>query len=100
VAPGQRQSTNFTGKQKAISAPEPGPADKPTKAGDTITISQVKAVAQMVKAVGGFDRLNGLLGLIREIGGMKKFKDLLEATLSSPSRECSGGGALDHAQPP
>jgi hypothetical protein len=32
-----------------------------------------------VKVVGGFDRLNELLGLVREVGGLKKFKDLLEA---------------------
>jgi hypothetical protein len=49
------------------------------KAGDTVTIGQVKAVVQTAKVVGGFARLNDLLGLIREVGGMKKFKDLLEA---------------------
>jgi hypothetical protein len=49
------------------------------KAVDTITIAQVKAVAQTVKAVGGFARLNDLLGLIKEVGGMKKFKDLVDA---------------------
>ena len=43
-----------------------------------ITFEQVKAVAQTVK-VGGLDRLNELLGLVREVGGLKKFKDLLEA---------------------
>jgi hypothetical protein len=59
--------------------PEPAAAEKPVKAGDTITLAQVKAVANTVKAVGGFARLNELLGLIREVGGMKKFKDLLEA---------------------
>jgi trehalose-6-phosphate synthase len=45
----------------------------------TVTFEQVKAVAQTVKVIGGFDRLNELLGLIREVGGLKKFKDLLEA---------------------
>jgi hypothetical protein len=50
-----------------------------TGTGDTITIGQVKAVAQTVKTVGGSDRLTELLGLVREVGGMKKFKDLLEA---------------------
>jgi hypothetical protein len=44
-----------------------------------ITFEQVKAVAQTVKVVGGLDRLNELLGLVREVGGLKKFKDLLEA---------------------
>jgi uncharacterized Zn finger protein (UPF0148 family) len=60
-------------------APEPTPAEKPVKAGDTITIEQVKAVAKTIGTIGGFARLNELLGLIREVGGMKKFKDLLEA---------------------
>ena len=68
-------SYDFVKKQ----APKPAPAEKPVKAGDVITIEQVKAVAKTVKAVGGFARLNELLGLIREVGGMKKFKDLLEA---------------------
>ena len=41
--------------------------------------SQVKAVAETVKVVGGYARLNELLGLIKEVGGVKKFKDLVEA---------------------
>ncbi|MGA2618086.1 MAG: hypothetical protein ABSF26_10785 [Thermoguttaceae bacterium] len=69
----------FNGNQKQAPAPEPAAAPAEKKAGDTVTISQVKAVVQTAKAVGGFDRLSDLLGLIREIGGMKKFKDLLEA---------------------
>jgi hypothetical protein len=36
-------------------------------------------VAQTIKAIGGFDRLNELLGLIREVGGLRRFKDLLDA---------------------
>ena len=68
-------------KRKPQEAPrsEPVAAEKPAKAGDTITISQVRAVAQTVRAVGGTDRLNDLLGLIREVGGIRKFKDLVEA---------------------
>jgi uncharacterized Zn finger protein (UPF0148 family) len=69
----------FNGKQKPAPAPEPAAVPAEKKAGDTITISQVKAVVQTAQAVGGFARLNELLGLIREVGGMKKFKDLLEA---------------------
>ena len=69
----------FNGKQKRAPAPEPAAAPVEKKAVDTITISQIKAVAQTIKAVGGIGRLNELLGLIREIGGLKKFKDLLEA---------------------
>ena len=32
-----------------------------------------------MKAIGGFDRLNELLGVIKEVGGIKRFKDLMEA---------------------
>jgi arginine repressor len=68
---------------KPAAAPTPTPAtvaaEKPTKNGDTITLDQIRAVAQTVKAVGGSTRLNELLGLIKEIGGVKKFKDLVEA---------------------
>jgi hypothetical protein len=39
----------------------------------------VKAVALTVKTLGGSVRLYELLGLIKEVGGVKKFKDLLEA---------------------
>ena len=34
---------------------------------------------QAVKAIGGFARLNELLGLIKEVGGLRKMKELLEA---------------------
>ena len=53
--------------------------EKTVKAGATVTLEHVKAVALTVKALGGFVRLNELLGLIKEVGGVKKFKDLLEA---------------------
>jgi hypothetical protein len=52
------------------------PAAKPS---DALTLQHVKAVAQTVKNMGGFDRLKELLEVIREVGGVRKFKDLLEA---------------------
>ncbi|MGA2063312.1 MAG: hypothetical protein ABSG67_22810 [Thermoguttaceae bacterium] len=64
-------------KQKA--APVTEPAAPVEKAANTVTVEQVKAVAQTIKAIGGFDRLNELLGLIREVGGLRRFKDLLDA---------------------
>jgi plastocyanin len=57
--------------------PEPVVAEK--KAGDTVTFEQIRAVTQTVKTIGGFAHLHELLGLIKEVGGLKKFKDLLEA---------------------
>ena len=66
----------FNGKQVAAPAPEPVVVEKKA---DTVTFEQLRAVTQTVKAIGGFARLNELLGLIKEVGGLKKFKDLLEA---------------------
>ena len=76
-------SHQFNGKKKAAPAPEPEPAKvseaKPTKVGDAITIAQVRAVAELVTLVGGFDRCHELLGVVRDVGGLKRMKDLLEA---------------------
>ena len=69
---------DFTGKQPKTPAPEATPAPV-EKAANTVTVEQVRAVAQTVKVIGGSDRLNELLGLIRELGGLKKFKELLDA---------------------
>ena len=81
-------SHQFNGKKKAAPAPKaraskPEPAKvieaKPTKVGDVITIAQVRAVAELVTLVGGFDRCHELLGVVRDIGGLRRMKDLLEA---------------------
>jgi hypothetical protein len=62
-------------KQTAVEVvPEPT-----AKAGATVTLEHVKAVALTVKALGGFTRLNDLLCLIKDVGGTKKFKELLDA---------------------
>jgi hypothetical protein len=42
-------------------------------------------VAQVVKTLGGPDRLNALLGLIKEVGGAKKFRDLVDAISATPA---------------
>lgn len=66
----------------ATPAPAAAPAavaEKPAKPGDTITLEQIRKVAQTVKTIGGFDRLHEMLAVIKEVGGVKKFKDLLEA---------------------
>jgi uncharacterized Zn finger protein (UPF0148 family) len=70
----------FNGKPQKAPAPVAvaAPPEK-AKPADTITLDQIKAVAQMVKTIGGFSRLHGMLGIIKEVGGVKKFKDLLEA---------------------
>jgi hypothetical protein len=59
-------------------APVPEPVVVEKKA-DTVTFEQLRAVTQTVKAVGGFARLNELLGLVKEVGGLRKMKELLDA---------------------
>ena len=53
--------------------------EKNGKTAATVTLEHVKAVALTVKTLGGPVRLYELLGLIKDVGGLKKFKDLLEA---------------------
>jgi hypothetical protein len=65
-------------KAKAVEAAAPV-AVETTKAGTTVTLEHVKAVALTVKTLGGPVRLYEFLGLIKDVGGLKKFKDLLEA---------------------
>ena len=77
-------SDEFNGKPKKARAPKPAKAvpsrgRKPTKAADAITITQVRAVAELVTTVGGFVRCHALLGVIRDVGGLKRMKDLLDA---------------------
>ncbi len=65
---------------KAAPAPvEPGVVEKPMKPADTITLDQVRKVAQTVKTMGGFQRMVEVINVIKEAGGVKKFKDLAEA---------------------
>ena len=74
-------------KQVAVkAAPAPAVVEKPVKVADSFTLDQIKAVVQTVKAVGGQARINELLALVREVGGVKKFKELVEA-LSVPETD-------------
>jgi hypothetical protein len=41
----------------------------------------------MVKTIGGFRRLHEMLGVIKEVGGLRKFKDLLDAMEVTDSAE-------------
>jgi len=72
---------NFANGQPAaatVAAP-PAAAESPTKAANAVTLEQIKAVGQTVRAIGGFRRLHEMLGVIKEVGGLRKFKELLEA---------------------
>ena len=72
----------FNGKPQAtvVAAAPAAPAvvEKPTNGG-TITLEQIKKVAQTVETLGGFQRVTEVLAVIKEMGGVKKFKDLAEA---------------------
>ncbi len=68
-------------KRAAKPAPEaavPAVVDKPTNGG-TITLTQVKLVAATIKTLGGYQRAIEVLAVIKELGGVKKFRDLAEA---------------------
>ncbi|MHB8956528.1 MAG: hypothetical protein ACYC4U_26385 [Pirellulaceae bacterium] len=76
-------SYEFNGKKKAAPALKSEPAEpvveKPTKVGDVITITQLRAVADLVTAVGGFERCHEMLDVIQDVGGMRRIKNVLEA---------------------
>ena len=57
-------------------APEP---EKIAKANGIVSLDHVRAASRMVSAVGGQVRVNELLDLIKDIGGAKKFRDLVDA---------------------
>jgi hypothetical protein len=69
----------FRANKKKVAPVAEAEPEKAAKASATVTLEHVKAVAQTVKDLGGFTPINELLGLIKEVGGVKKFKDLLEA---------------------
>jgi hypothetical protein len=57
----------------------PAPVAPAKATNGTISIEQIKAVVATVTLVGGTDRLNELLALVKELGGVKKFKELMDA---------------------
>jgi hypothetical protein len=72
-----------TVKEVAKPAPQAAPApvavERPATAGGTITLEQIKQVAQTVKSLGGLRCATEILEVIKEMGGPKKFKELAEA---------------------
>ena len=73
--------------QAAVEVAAPAVVENTVKAAATVTLEHVKAVALAVKTLGGSARLYELLGLIKEVGGLKKFKDLLEAISGTETDE-------------
>jgi hypothetical protein len=68
-----------TAKTVTVVAEAPVAVEKPAKIGNTITLDQVKKVAHTIKTIGGYQRVLEVLEVIKELGGVKKFKDLAEA---------------------
>ena len=66
-------------KPAAVEVSVPAAVAKPSTNGGTITLEQIRKVAATVKALGGFQRMAEVLDVIKEAGGVKKFKDLAEA---------------------
>jgi arginine repressor len=65
-------------KPALVEAAAPAVVEKPTNGG-TLTLEQVKKVAQTIKTLGGYQRVLEVLEVIKELGGVKKFRDLAEA---------------------
>ena len=66
-------------KAKKAAQPVIVSAEVPTKTATAVTLDQIKAVGEMVKTIGGFRHLHEMLAVIKEVGGLKKFRDLLDA---------------------
>ncbi len=66
-------------KQAVVEVAAPAVVEKPTRAADAVTIEQIRAVTKTVQVIGGIPRLNELLGLVKEVGGLRKMKELLDA---------------------
>lgn len=59
--------------------------EKPAKAGDAITIDQIKKVVLLTQRLGGYSRVCELLDTVRELGGIKRFKELASAIAGTES---------------
>ena len=70
-------------KPVAAEAAAPAVVEKPAKNGDTITLEQIKKVAYTIRTIGSLERVTEVLEVIKESGGVKKFKELAEA-MSAP----------------
>ena len=74
-----KKATRKPAAAVAKAAAAPAAVEKPTKNGGTITLEQVKKVAQTINSLGGFQRVTEVLEVIKELGGVKKFTELAEA---------------------
>ncbi len=73
-------------KPAAVAAPPALAAVAKPANGGTFTLEQIEKVAHTIKTLGGYPRMTEVLGVIKEAGGVKKFKDLAEA-MSCPETD-------------
>ena len=73
----KKAATKKAVKKSAVAAS--AVVDKLTSNSDTITLEQIKSVAKAISAIGGIYRVFDVLDVIKELGGVKKFKELAEA---------------------
>jgi hypothetical protein len=64
-------------KKAAVEAPVHATVEKASNG--AITLDQVKKVSHAMQKLGGYERMAEVLDLIKELGSVKKFKDLAEA---------------------
>ena len=64
--------------KQPVAAETPVVVEKPTNGG-TVTLEQIKKVAHTITMIGGYWRVTQVLEVIKELGGVKKFRDLAEA---------------------
>lgn len=79
-----KTTLNKLGRKKKGAKSEPTAAvaaheAEPVKVNGTLTVQNVKAVAETVKTIGGFGQTKEMLGVIKDVGGLKKFRDLMDA---------------------
>ena len=78
------ERTRKPAKTELPAAAAPAAAEKPARNGEPITLELIKKVARAVNLLGGMCRTTEVLDVIKEAGGMKKFKELAEA-MSAPN---------------
>ncbi len=72
-------ATKAAKKPATAAAAAPAVVEKPTTNGGTITLVQIKLVAATIRTLGGYQRVMEVLDVIKELGGVKKFRELAEA---------------------
>jgi short-subunit dehydrogenase involved in D-alanine esterification of teichoic acids len=74
-----RKAAKKSAAVEATASVAPAVVEKPATNGSTITLEQIKKVACTIRTLGGYQRMTEVLDVIKEMGGVKKFRDLAEA---------------------